>query len=99
MLIAKNMPKFLWAEAVNYATWLKNHLPSHAIPGHTPYDLINGCRLDLSQAREFGGKIFVHLPNAGKLEPRAKEAIFVGIDLESKGYRVYWPMKRWVSVE
>ena len=99
MLIAKNMPKFLWAEAVNYATWLKNRLPSHAIPGHTPYDLINGRRPNLSQAREFGGKIFVHLPNAGKLELRAEEAVFVGIDLESKGYRVYWPAKRWVSVE
>jgi hypothetical protein len=99
MLISKNVPKFLWGEAVNYATWLKNRLPSHAIPGHTPYDLINGRRPDLSQAHEFGGKIFVHLPNAGKLELRAEEAVFVGVDLESKAYRVYWPGKRWVSVE
>lgn len=99
MLIAKNVLKFLWAEAVNYATWLKNCLPSHATPGHTPYSLVNGQHPDLLQAHKFGGKIFVHLPNARKLEPRAKEAIFVGIDLESKGYQVYWPGKRWVSVE
>jgi hypothetical protein len=73
-------------EAVNYATWLKNQLPSHAITGHTPYDLINSRCPDLSQAHKFGGKIFVHLPNAGKLEPQAKEAVFVGVDLESKAY-------------
>ena len=28
MLLARDMPKFLWAEAINYATWLKNRLPS-----------------------------------------------------------------------
>jgi hypothetical protein len=40
MLIAKDLPKFLWAEAVNYVMWLKNRLPSRAIPGTTPYKLI-----------------------------------------------------------
>jgi hypothetical protein len=28
-----------------------------------------------------------------KLEPQALEAVFVGYDNESKGYRVYWPSK------
>jgi BRCT domain type II-containing protein len=34
-----------------------------------------------------------------KLEPRSEECQFVGIDSESKGYRVYWPGKNRVSVE
>jgi hypothetical protein len=33
------------------------------------------------------------------LEARAEEAVFVGVDHQSKGYRVYWPRKRRMSVE
>jgi hypothetical protein len=99
MLLARNLPKFLWAEAINYATWLKNRLPSRAIPGHTPHELIHGCKPNLAQAHEFGAKIYVHLQDAGKLEARAEEAVYVGVDDQSKGYRIYWPGKRRVSVE
>jgi hypothetical protein len=99
MLVAKDMPKFLWTEAVSYASWLRNRLPSRATPGHTPYDLVHGSRPDLSQAHEFGGRVYVHQQDAGKLEARAEEAVFVGVDEQSKGYRVYWPGKRRVSVE
>jgi hypothetical protein len=27
MLITKQLPKYLWVEAVSHATWLKNRLP------------------------------------------------------------------------
>ena len=37
--------------------------------------------------------------NARKLQPQALEAIFVGIDDESKDYRIYWPTHRKVSIE
>jgi hypothetical protein len=39
------------------------------------------------------------LQEARKLEARAEEAMFVGVDAKSKGYRVYWPTKCQVSVE
>jgi hypothetical protein len=99
MLVAKDLPKYLWAEAVNYATWLKNRLPSRAIPSHTPYDLIHQRKPDLSMAHEFGSTVYALQQNAGKLEPKAEEALFVGVDNESKAYRVYWPTKHCVSVE
>ena len=99
MILGRNMPMFLWPEAVNYATWLKNRLPSRAIPGETPYSLVHKTKPNLSRAREFGGKLYVHSTAGGKLEARAEEAVFVGIDEESKGYRVYWPEKRRVSIE
>jgi hypothetical protein len=78
MLLAQNLPKFLWSEAINYATWLKNCLPSHAIPGYTPYELINKSKPNLACAHEFGSKVYIHSPDNGKLEARAKEAVFVG---------------------
>jgi hypothetical protein len=99
MLIAKDMPLFLWAEAINYATWLKNCLPSRAIPGHTPYSLIHKSKPSLALAHEFGCKVYVHTTDNGKLEPRAEEVKFVGIDEQSKGYRIYWATQRKISVE
>jgi hypothetical protein len=99
MLIAKDMPLFLWAEAINYATWLKNRLPSRAIPGHTPYSLIHKSKPSLALAHEFGCKVYVHTTDNGKLEPRAEEAKFVGVDEQSKGYRIYWATQRKISVE
>jgi len=37
--------------------------------------------------------------NAGKLKARADEGQFVGFDEESKGYCIYWPSKKRVSIE
>jgi len=90
MLLARDMLKFLWAEAINYATWLKNRLLSQAIPRYTPYELINKLKPNLAQAHEFGAKVYVHLQDMGKLEAKAEEAVFVGVDDQSKGYRIYW---------
>ena len=36
---------------------------------------------------------------AGKLDTRAKEGQFAGYDSESKGYRIYWPEKRLITVK
>jgi hypothetical protein len=99
MLLARDLPKNLWAEAVDYATWLKNRLPSRAIPDHKPYKLLHGRRPSLALAHEFGCPVYFHVTEGGKLEARAEEAVFVGVDGQSKGYRVYWPEKRRISVE
>jgi hypothetical protein len=99
MLVARDLPKYLWAEVVNYMTWLKNCLPLRAIPGHTPYDLIHQRKPDLSMAHEFSSMVYILQQNIGKLEAKAEEALFVGIYNESKAYQVYWLMKHHVSVE
>ena len=54
---------------------------------------------NLAGLLEWGSWIWVKKLNIRKLEPRALEAVFVGYDDESKGYRVYWPSKRHVSIE
>jgi hypothetical protein len=93
------MPKILWAEALNYATWLKNHLPSRSTPGKTPYELVNKSKANLTLAHEFGTPVYVHITTGGKLEAKAEEATFVGVDQESKGYHIWWAGKRKVSIE
>jgi hypothetical protein len=90
MLLGQDMPKFLWAEALNYATWLKNRLPSYDTPGKMPYELVNKSKPNLVLAHEFGTPVYVHVTTGGKLEVKVEEAIFVGVDQESKGYRIWW---------
>jgi len=99
MLLARNLPKYLWAEAISYATWLKNRFPSRATPDNTPYSLVYHSAPSMAQAHEFGCKVYVHHTDVGKLEARAEEALFVGIDDKSKAYRIYWPERRRVSAE
>jgi hypothetical protein len=99
MLLGWDMPKFLWAEALNYTTWLKNRLPSHATPGKTLYELVNKSKLNLVLAHEFGTPVYVHVTTGGKLEVKVEEAIFVRVDQESKGYHIWWAEKQRVSIE
>jgi hypothetical protein len=78
---------------------LKNRLPSHATPGKTPYKLVNKSKPNLALAHEFGTPVYVHVTTGGKLEAKAEEATFVGVDQESKGYRIWWAGKQKVSIE
>lgn len=80
MLLGQGIPKFLWAEAVSYAVWLKNRLPSRSIPGHMPYELVHYKHPDLSLAHEFGCEVLVHVEGAMKLDSKAERALFVGVD-------------------
>jgi Reverse transcriptase (RNA-dependent DNA polymerase) len=49
--------------------------------------------------QEFGAAAYVKDLKAGKLDAQAKVRWFVGYDSESKGYWIYWPNKRSVTVE
>ena len=98
MLSQSRLPKFLWAKAVSHAVWLKNRSPTRVLNGKTPHEALGLGKPDLSDLHEFGALVYV-LVEAGKLDPRGVEARFVGYDKERKGYRIYWPSKRIVTVE
>ena len=54
---------------------------------------------NLAEIQEFGAAAYMKDLKAGKLDTHAKVGCFVGYDSESKGYRIYWPGKRLVSVK
>ena len=99
LLIGANLLRTLWAEAVSHATYLKNCSPTRTLINKTPYEMVHGCKPNLSDLHRFKCKVFVQLENTGKLDEQAKEAKLVGYDLQSKGYRIYWPETCQVSVE
>jgi hypothetical protein len=99
LLIASGLPRFLWEEAMKHTTWLQNRTPARALDGKTPYEMLNRKKPFLGGIQEFGAAAYVKDIKAGKLDSRAQQGRFVGYDSESKGYRIYWPTKRSVTVE
>ena len=58
-----------------------------------------GRKPNLGHIHEFGEAAYVKDLKAGKLNSRALVGQFVGYDIESKGYWIYWPTKRSITVE
>ena len=99
LLIASGLPRFLWEEAMKHTTWLQNRTPARALDGKTPYEMVHKKKPHLGGIQEFGVAAYVKDLKAGKLDARAQVGHFVGYDTESKGYRIYWPGKRSITVE
>ncbi|KAG5721572.1 hypothetical protein E4T56_gene13059 [Termitomyces sp. T112] len=76
--------------------------PVHAANGHTFSTLSRGD-LHICLPMKTGEKsvpiLLKRLHKAGKLESKVEEVKLVGIDEESKGYRIYWPGKGRVTIE
>ena len=64
-----------------------------------PHEIATQEKPNLAGLLEWGSRIWVKRLDVQKLEPWALEAVFVGYDDKLKGYRVYWPSKRHVSIE
>ncbi|OJT06880.1 Retrovirus-related Pol polyprotein from transposon TNT 1-94, partial [Trametes pubescens] len=99
MLIDSGLPRSLWPYSMVHATWLKNRTPTRALKGLTPFEARYGKAPDLRDLHRFGAKVWVRKERSGKTESKAREGRFVGYSQKSKGYQVYWPDKRSVTVE
>ena len=80
MLIAKNLPVFLWDEAVTHTAYLQNRAPTCTLNGKTPSEAWTGNKSDVSHLREFGCDVWVldENKNCSKLAPKSNKFIFVG---------------------
>lgn len=95
MLIESRLPQSFWAEAVATATYLRNRSPTKAVAGMTPYEAWTGQKPHVGGLRVFGCQAFVHVPKdeRKKLDPKSKKCIFLGYGANTKGYRLYDPVK------
>ncbi|KAH9764742.1 hypothetical protein KPL70_001639 [Citrus sinensis] len=77
------------AEAVSYASHLVNRLPSAAIGGKTPMEMWSEkYAQDYDSLRVFRCPAYYHIKD-GKLDPRARKAIFVGFKGGVKGFKLW----------
>ena len=84
---------------MRHMTWLQNRMRAHALKGQTPFKMKLKRKPNLANIQEFRVAAYVKDLKARKLDLRVLVGCFVGYDIESKGYRIYWPSKQTVSVE
>jgi Reverse transcriptase (RNA-dependent DNA polymerase) len=100
MLAASGLPKNLWAEAVLHSVWIRNRVPTRSTDENkTPYEKGTGKKPNLSVLHEWGSTAWVKKSKPSKLDSKVKKGNFVGFDEESKGYRIYWPEKKKVTIK
>src|SRR5882724_13228327 len=99
MLIAANLPKFLWTETLQHAAWLKNRTTTCTLRGRTPFEVVHKSKPNLESLPEWGTHVFMLQEGRGKLEEQAHEGGWAMYSPDSQGHHVYWPSKHHVTVE
>jgi hypothetical protein len=100
MLHQAELPKNLWAEAIQFAVWLKNRASTQALGNMTPYERLYGQKPNLANVPEWGQTVWVYKPVGFKLNARASQARWIRFDADSThAHRVYWPDTKHVFVE
>ena len=100
MIQHAKLPKCFLADAILTATHVLNLCPHPAEKNMTPYQILKKSALDLNYIRIFGCDAYAHIPRSKrtKAEPKAKKYIFIGYSDRQKGYKLYDPVTRSVSV-
>ena len=89
-LIAKKLPKYLWAEAINSCVYVLNRTRKVKNSEKTPYELWFKKKPEIHHLRIFGAEVYAHIPRQRRLkwDPKAKIGILVGYYDDAKAYRV-----------
>lgn len=92
----KNLPRELWAEAIQCACHVINKLPPWPGKEKSPFELLYGEKPAVDYFRVFGAICYVHIPKTirSKLDPKAKKCIFVGYDPYRKGWKCMDPITK-----
>ncbi|CAL9028934.1 unnamed protein product, partial [Prunus brigantina] len=92
LLLGASVPKWFWMDAVTYAVYLLNRLPSRVLDFQTPMHVLThhvsaSSMLTLSP-KVFGCVVYVHLHQnqRSKLDPCALRCVFLGFSPHQKGY-------------
>lgn len=89
-----------WGEAVSTAVYLLNRAPTKSVVGKTPYEAYYDRKPSVNHLRIFGclAHVKVVKPHLSKLADRSKQMVFIGYDMNTKGYRMFDPASRRVVV-
>lgn len=100
MLIGRDLPRFLWEEAITYANYLRNRTPTRTLQGMTPFQAFWNARPDIHSLQEFGIPCWVLMPRSkqSKLEAKSEQFVFTGVNENGAGWRYYMPILRQILV-
>ena len=92
MLADSNLPHRFWAEALSTAAvYLRNHSPTKALSGITPYKTWNGTKPGVSILRNVGCCVYAHVAKTErrKLDFKANKCVMLGYGTQQKGYCLF----------
>ncbi|KAI5348232.1 hypothetical protein L3X38_001119 [Prunus dulcis] len=96
MLHEKELPYYLWAEAVHTAVYILNRCPTKALRNMTPFEAYSTRKPGVAHLKVFGSVCFVHKPEESrqKVDAKSTRGVFVGYATCEKVYRVFDPVPR-----
>ena len=83
LLHQSGLPKTLWAKALLYTVWQKNHTSTCALGTVMPYECLHKSKPNLAGVLEWGQHMWVHNDSGSKLDAQATVAHWVGYDADS----------------
>lgn len=88
MLLAKELSKSLWAEAVNTAVYVLNRSDPAGEDGKAPYEIFTGRSVSLNNLQIFETNCFVQVPaeKRRKWDAKGQPGVFVGYSHDIDGY-------------
>jgi hypothetical protein len=89
LLIARNVPKNLWAEAALTAVYLINRMSSKTLSNEIPFEKLFKYQPDYQRLRIFGCKCYVLNDKGDKLSSKAIPCAFIGYSETQKGFKCY----------
>ena len=100
LLEEKKMPKMFWPDTVKWTCYLLNRSPTSAVKNKTPEECWSGDKPTIEHIRVFGCIGNVHVPAARrlKLDARSQMHILIGYSEESKGYKMFNPLTKEVTI-
>jgi hypothetical protein len=94
MLRASGLPERYWVDAVKYASYIRNRVPTRANAEHrAPLDVLTGKEPKIAHILRFGSTCTSHVTHkkAASVKRRAEKAVVIGISEMQKGYRLFLP--------
>lgn len=94
MLKNAELPERFWAEAVVTACYIKNRV-IHSSINDIPESIWTGHKPSVKHLKAYGCLAYAHVNKQGrhKLDSRGKECILVGYSSQTRGYRLWDPIK------
>src|SRR6267142_3392359 len=92
MLIAAQLPEFLWEHAITHVAYIRNHAYSHAIGDSTPYQRWYDRKPTISHLQEFSAPVWVLLQGQKvqcKMLPKSLRRTYIGYEDGSKSIKYY----------
>lgn len=96
----RDVPNYLWGEAVRHATYIINHVATRVLESMTPYEAFKGKRPNIEHLRVFGCVAYAktEAPHLRKLDDRSRKLVHLGTEPGSKAYRLLNPQTQKIIV-